>query len=368
MVKKAKKQLLKVYLFGPLLTWGCLLLLIIVLGLFVSIPGINEPLSTAMESYHIEDLYSYWQRNTIPASVQSTCSDLVVVDVSSLKKRSDLASLIDTLNHYQPKSILLDVIFAPLAMADSSQDRALVGALQRVSNLVVAAHWSEDSTLEEHSFFIPEVQATEGELAFEGGVIRSYQSFVQVRDSSYPSLSSLIAQQLGVEPPFSTQPQHICFSHYPVMVVQPNQPFCWQYIQNKVVVIGDIKDKRDYHSVPALAAPNGSMSGTLIHVQAALSGIVGKPVRTLPTWLMYVLDMLLLLVFSLILNVIPFSPMSNWVQTLVQICLIVLIIPVGYWIYESQHVVIPLTYFLVGCTLIGFAKDLSDLIVLKLKK
>ncbi len=350
------------------ITWVILLVMIVLLGVLIKMPGINGPLNIAMESYHIEDLYSYWQRNKIPSSVQSTCSDLVVVDISSLKKRSDLALLIDTINHYQPKSIMMDVIFPPLAMSDSSQDQALVNALQRTSNLVVAAHWSEDSTLEEHSFFISKVMAKEGEIAFEGGVIRSYQSFVQVKDSLYPSFTNLMTQQLGVAQPSSIMPQSICYSQYPVMIVAADQPFHWQYIHNKVVVMGDLKDKRDYHMIPALSTSNGSMPGTLIHVQAALSGVIGKPIRTLPMWLMYILDMLLLLIFSLILNIIPFSPMNSWAPTAIQIFLIVLIIPVGFWIYEGQHVVIPLTYFLVGCTFIGFAKDLSDLIMLKLKK
>lgn len=363
-----KKRILPV-IFRATITWCILLVLMFFCWLFVQLPSISGPLDNVLESFHVEDLYTYWTSDAIAEETSDIQSNLVLVDISGIETRGELAALFNQIADVQPRAMALDLIFAPLSMADSAQDHQLVEALQRFPQLILASNCHSDmqGSHMERSFFADSLSnAIEGEAWMAGTVVRTYSPIIE--ENGRPSFAYRIAEALHLDVPATTEAQNICYLPTSVFTWRPAQEeMTMQYLQDKVILVGDAQDLRDFHKVPLLTSVDGRMPGMMIHLATVLTMASERPIHHMSRWANVLLELLLLWVVCLLFCMWTFG-MDNWYQTVVAFLLSALLMAAGACIFASGHLVISALVFLLGCPLASFAKDVADLVFEKIKK
>lgn len=351
------------------LTWCALLVLMLALWLFVQLPSIAGPLDSLFESFHVEDLYTYWTRDAISEESSDVQSNLVLVDVSGFETRSELAAVLNDIADAEPRALALDLIFAPLSMADSAQDNQLVRALQRFPKLVLASNCHTDlqGAHSERSFFADSLSnAVEGEAWLQGTVVRTFSPIIP--ENGRPSLAYRIAEELGVNVAATTEQQSICYLPFSVFTWKPaHEQLNMQYLKDKVILVGDAQDLRDFHNVPLLTNANGRMAGVMIHLASVLTIAAERPIRHMPSWLNVLIELALLWLLCLLFCTWTYG-LDNWYQAGVTFVMSVVLMALGACIFASGHFIISMLIFLMGCPLAGFAKDVADKLMDKIEK
>lgn len=354
------KELLK-KLLHTTLTWCALLLLMLALWACIQLPSISGPLDSLFESFHVEDLYTYWTRDAIAKESSDVQSDLVLVDVAGIETRGELATLFNEMADAEPRAVVLDMIFAPLSMADSAQDHQLVSALQRFPRLILASHCHSDmqGTHQERSFFVDSLpNAVEGEAWLPGSVVRTFSPIIE--ESGRPSLAYQVAEALELNVTATTEEQSICYLPVSVFTWTPSkESLNMEYLKDKVVMIGDVQDLRDFHNVPLLTQTNGRMAGVMIHLASVLTMAAERPIHHMPKWLNVLIELVLLWLLCLLFCSWTHG-LDNWYQAITAFVMSALLMGVGACIFVNGHCIVSMLIFLVGCPLAGFAKDVAD--------
>lgn len=356
-------------IFKATLTWVLLWVLIFVTWLVIQFPSIAGPLDNLSESFHVEDVYTYLTRDIVREESADVQSELVLVDVAGMESRSELATVLQELADAQPRAVALDLIFAPLSMADSAQDRQLVEALQRFPELIIASHCHSDMQGEhmERSFFADSLpHAVEGEAWLPGSVVRTFSPIIE--ENQRPSFSCCIARALGLNVDLTTEEQNIYYL--------PTTVFTWtpakegvnpEFLKDKVVVIGDAQDLRDFHKVPLLTSTSGRMAGVNIHMASVLTIAAERPMRHMPNGLNWLMEAILLWVLCWLFYVKQYPWLDNWYQAGVSFVMSLLLMAAGACIFAFGHYIISVLIFLLGCPLASFAKDVADWVLSKIE-
>lgn len=351
------------------LVWGVLFLLVIAVRSFAHLPSVAGPLDSLSESFHVEDLYTYWTRDAIAEEYSDVQDNIVLVDVTGLQTRGELAVVLNEIADAEPSALALDLIFAPLSMADSAQDHQLVRALKRFPKLILASNCHPDlqGAHMEHSFFVDSFpNAIEGEAWLAGSVVRNFRPVIE--ENEHPSLSYCIAEAMGVPVKSVTEEQPIYFSPVSVFTWIPSkETINMQYLKGKMILVGDAQDLRDFHKVPLLTNAEGRMPGVLIHLASVLTLAANRPIRFFPKYLNTIIEWLLLWLLCWLFCLWEEFPMGNWYQLIISFLLSALLMGVGACIFLADRVVFSAFIFLIGCPLVALAKDIADLIYKKIK-
>lgn len=348
------------------LTWLVLIVLMLATWLCVQVPSIAGPLDSLFDSFHVEDFYTYWMRDVMADESAAAESDLVLVDVSGIKTRGELAALFNDIADAEPRAVALDLIFAPLSMADSAQDNQLVRALERFPRLILASNCHSDLQGEhqERSFFADSLpNVVEGEAWLPGTVVRTFSPVIE--ESGLPSLAYRVAEALGLNIPATTEQQRICYLPVSAFTFTPaRERINMEFLKDKVIFVGDAQDLRDFHNVPLLANAHGRMSGMMIHVASLLTMASDTPMHYMPKWVNWLLELLLLWLLCLLFCVWPYG-LDNWYQAAVSLILSIIVMAFGACVFAAGRCIISMLIFLLGCPLAGFAKDVVDKIMSK---
>lgn len=344
-------------------TFLTLLLLMCVAMLCIQIPAIAGPLDKLTDAFHVEDLYIYWTRDVVAEDATNAQSELVLVDVSGIETRGELAALLNSIADAQPRALALDLIFAPLSMADSAQDHQLLRALERFPQLILASHCHTDlqGAHREHSFFVDSLSnAVEGESWLSGSVVRTFSPII--KENNRPSFAYCIAEALHLNVTPTTEQQDICYLPSSVFTWTPaKEQMNTSFLRDKVIIVGDSKDLRDYHNVPLLTNANGRMPGMMIHLASVLTMASKHPINHMPAWLNILLQAVLLWVLCLLFCMYNTDwVMSNWYQAGISLVFSIILMALGAYIFAFRHYTISMIYFLMGCPFASFAKDLVD--------
>lgn len=343
------------------LSWLALLLLMFALWAFVQLPSIAGPLDSLFESFHVEDLYTYWTRDVIAEEAADVQSDLVLVDVAGIRTRGELAALLEEIADAEPQAVALDLIFAPLSMADSAQDKQLVEALKRFPKVILASNCHSDlqGAHQERSFFADSLSnAVEGEAWLQGTVVRTFSPIIE--ENGRPSFAYRMAEELGVEMAATTEQQSICYLPFSIFTWTPaKESLNTQYLKDKVILVGDGQDLRDFHNVPLLTNANGRMAGVMIHLASVLTMAADRPIRRMPGWLNVLIELVLLWLLCLLFCSWSYG-LDNWYQAITAFVMSALLMGVGACIFAFGHYIVSMLIFLMGCPLAGFAKDVAD--------
>lgn len=145
------------------------LILFILLGLLITVPlQILSPVKQALENFSLSDLY--YQADWMTSSELRQSEEVVIVDVSPLRERDEIANVLAQVDSCRPAAVGIDLIFAG-SRKNSKADDSLAIVAQRMRNVVFSCKmdaYSEESEQYEEmqsSFFVeqhPEVSLRQG--------------------------------------------------------------------------------------------------------------------------------------------------------------------------------------------------------------
>lgn len=341
-------------------------LLLYVLGIaFLMQTHLKDPLSNALEAFYTEDLYYWFDRHNRTNELAPYDSAIVLVDIASIHSRTEIASLLDTITSVSPRAVIVDVVFSPHTDADKAEDMRLTDALRNINNLSIAVHYYQDeygNWRQERSFFADSINATEGYDGLEGQVVRNYTTYFLRPDSTcIPSLGTCIAQALGCTDIPITTDQLYPIGYTPMnwMVWHVNQEeFEIVFLHDKVVVIGDCSDLRDYHNVPALSGGRAREAGTNIHIQIALNQKLAAQIKPMPKWLGFIIQCLFIWILCFWFCRICDKKYGELLELVAQVIIMIFVAGIGMAVFKSTHYILPLSFFLVSVLFVPAATNI----------
>ncbi len=219
----------------------------------------------------------------------------------------------------------------------------------------------------ERAFFADSLpHAVEGEAWLPGSVVRTFSPIIE--ENQRPSFAYCIARALGLNVDLTTEEQNIYYL--------PTAVFTWtpakegvnpEFLKDKVVVIGDAQDLRDFHKVPLLTSTSGRMAGVNIHMASVLTIAAERPMRHMPNGLNWLMEAILLWVLCWLFYVKQYPWLDNWYQAGVSFVMSLLLMAAGACIFAFGHYIISVLIFLLGCPLASFAKDVADWVLSKIE-
>ena len=282
-------------------------IVVIVVCVLFSVAGLNtevfSPFKQAVDSYDITDVYMGFHKSQQVPSYDGT--SVVLVDISSCETRSEIAEVIERVNAAKPRLIAMDIIFPHAISADPVQDSLLTEALSKVDNLVVATEMrpvSGTSFVQFSSFFVEQTNAVEGLVSLPSGVIREWSPLMTVEGQQYPSLTKAITDVLEIPVPESEELQLINYAIHDPLVIDAQEPWDPAFLEGQIVLMGDVYDARDTYQVPVSFRSSARQSGVYIHKQILMTCLAQDYFKHVPTWLEYLISILLLFAVALVLS------------------------------------------------------------------
>ncbi|MBQ9639603.1 MAG: CHASE2 domain-containing protein [Bacteroidales bacterium] len=341
-----------------------LVLLLMWVGRWVVVRSdLFSPMAAAFEGFQFSDLYFAWNR----AHEDGAETDVVLVDIANCRSREEVALVVDSVSAHGPRVLGVDVIFPPLASADPSADQSLRLALGRVPRLVVACNavpMLDGSVLMERSFFVDSLfradsTRVEGAANMRLGVVRDYETFSP--EAGMPTFAAEVVRSAGGKLPSADDVRLIDFGGCSVLTWCVGEEFDMNALSGRIVLMGDMQDLRDWHSVPATVGGESRMPGLSIH-----AAIVGALMRQegfarMPQALSVWLQVCLLLAFCFFLFALP-QTLDNWVSGALQLLFMLAMLPACYALFVALHVVCNPTLAIVGFGLAGLAKNVVDVL------
>ena len=327
------------------------------------------------ESFSFADFYT----RTASHGIAWMSGDIAVVDIGDLD-RAGIAALLDSLSAMQPKAVAIDVFFR---FPGQEGDASLTDAVCLMDGMVLPLDVNHPELV---SFFYDE--ATEARFgavnlsaATARDVIRSYRPVFDTEDGPVEAVGLVMAGQL--RPDLAAQvrergatDEFIRYDgvEFPVFeaeeILLPDASVA-ETIRGKAVFVGDLHDPQDMHVTPVDAA----MPGLLIHAKIAQTILSGKPVRTVPRWLVVLIAALVCALFIWIYLIIrdhKWGKASSLLIRGAQFLLMYAFFNIGYRLYAGPGILLDFSRPMLMLGLGSLAYDITfgfyDLFTKVLKK
>ena len=346
------------FLYGGIITAtiAVIAFLLAIIGLSIEV---FDPIGQAFDNFHLSDGFFYTQAKGHP-STMNTNPDIVIVDIQDCDSREEIADIVNRINQAGPQALVVDIIFSNYASASSREDSVLTAAFRQTENLILAQRnvYGEDGWQTERSFFADEFTCREGDVGFSPGMVRSFERSINVDGKDVPTFVSLIANECGLEVPSGK----LLINYCPVTTItlSADNVGCEELLKGRVVIIGDLNDRRDYHNIPVLMDGQTRTSGIKIIAQEYYTLLPHNRFYTSPEWVSIIFGILMTYLFCTFIA----SPMSRkkrfnglWIKIWQVVVLIVLLI-LTYWSFWGFHLYMPLNYWLVG---VGFSELATEI-------
>lgn len=344
-----------------LMTTVFLLLIIWVGKLMVFKVDKFNPLGTALDNFHFSDIYFYWQKN----SSNEAKGDIVIVNMANLHDRDEIATIIDSINAHQSRVVAVDIIFPKTVSELASSDSHLVAAFNDCPNLVLAQRAvpvSEGNWNMERSFFAD--GHTEGVVNYSTGLVRTIGTTEAFGQKTFPTFAAQIVKQVGDLP--AEKERMIQFGGIDFMIWTPKEEFDLDFLNNKIVIIGDTGDFRDWHDIPIGTTGRSRMSGVELHALSTLTLLSPYHYREFSVFWSKIIQVIIIYLFCFCLHKWrPEATLDNWKQVIIQIAFILVLMMVCYLLFRAFYLVCSPALAIVGLGLAGFAKNLTDFICKK---
>lgn len=258
--------------------------------------NILNPWKQAMSSYKLSDLYLGAHRSSRTVSYDG--ASVVTVDISNCYSRMEIAELINKINSAKPRVVALDVIFPDLSSNNNKvENDSLVAALQRVENLVLVREYRPVSRSEfvvQSSFFENDVDATIAAATLPIDVIREWSPMLVFKNDTVPSFAKAVADVVGIPVASTTDPQIIDYSIQDNITIKADEPWDPEFLEDQIVLIGDIGDLRDTHTVPLTINRAIRQPGVCVHRQIIQTAMQGRDFYQAPKWLVLIITYVVL--------------------------------------------------------------------------
>lgn len=324
----------------------CVTLIVLFIGWLLAFASINltfiNPIKKAFADFSMTDIYYEIQNSS---GVKEINNDIVLVDMTDLYDRRQIAACIEQIEQCQPKVFVIDLIFERPSF-DEEENETLINAIGNIKNGVISCKLINYEPEKDYfkntrtSFF----DGIEGDYSWafsnvisgEGyGCIRKYSQNEKLIDKTIYSLPYLAAcKYTHTQPqPQSPKQRDIEYSHTDFLTIKHNDVQKYKkLIKNKIVILGTINEEADTHITPL-----GKMPGMKIQAFAILSSMAHHNVQTANN------------IVSLLIAII-LCYLSAWVGA---------VLPKKYpysYLYWLKFYYFGITTILVGINFILFAK------------
>lgn len=261
--------------------------------------GFLDPAAKVIKNFSMSDVYYQILQEAGEADENN---DIVIVDMSELHKRRELAKLLDDIEEQEPRVIGIDIVFEGLK-EDSIGDEMIWDVAGKYDNMVFSyrlVDYQDDKTGYAdavHSFFAEALEVEEGFTNMQrdlyGGIKRMLSIGRKYHGTLQPSFITKAANRyLGMEA-VAIEDRDMTINYTPTrFTVVPFDSVKYQAtkLKDKLVLFGAMKEETDMHYTPL-----GKMAGVELLAYSIQTLLEHKEVYELPLWLVAVVSFLLAL-------------------------------------------------------------------------
>ena len=321
-----------------------------------------DPVKNIISNYNLSDFYFRWHSNTNTDGA----AKYILIDISDGDKhsRSEIASLLEKIDQAHPKVIGLDIFFPAASNMQQSENDSLLHVLQRIQSPLVIVSMldpvNKDSCTYESSFFIPLLQEkqniVEGLANFpNNSIVRAYKPIWGSGNKSYPIFAKQIADIAGVPMPSDMNEHLINYANTDTIIIHSKELTNADILSDRVVLVGDMKDKRDQYLIPVSLNAARHCSGLEIHKQILLTADSGWDPYRVPKWVVMLISFFIVWGFCWLACLFKGRRFVGYVKWA---CLF-LAVGIGSCLFwEGIH--FSMLYILIGLSLVSAADSLLE--------
>ncbi len=301
---------------------------------------------------------------------------IVLVDVSDIYDRRQLANIIETICSYNPSVVGLDIIFEG-EKDDMIANNQLISTLNKHRNIISSNKLldhnpdTDEFTKSVSSFWNDKVNVTCGytNLTTNSNTditrMLSYRRVLNGRNVY--SFSNVIAHKALESQPDSIEDRFIDYTSEEFLVIDAiDLPTFKEEIKNKIILVGATKEEQDMHLTPI-----GKISGLHLQAYSVLTCLNNKAKHHLPyAWQMIIVFCLIWFTHSVIFYIEDFcgnnSTLKYWQDNFTLIFIfafVVMILYVDYYLYVVQDLLIDIIPCVLGIGLVDPIKKLYAAII-----
>lgn len=261
--------------------------------------GFLDPVAKVIENLAMSDVYYQILQETDEPEKNS---DIVIVDMSELHERQDLAKVLHEIEEQEPRVIGVDIVFEGLR-EDSIGDEMIWNVASEYDNMVFSYRlldYQDDRTgyyEAVHSFFAEALNVEEGFTNMQrdlyGGIKRELSSGKKYQGELHPSFIAKVANRYLGKESVDIKDRDLSINYTPThfMVIPFDSVKCQTaWLKDKLVLFGAMKEETDMHYTPL-----GKMAGVELLAYSIQTLLEHKEVYELPFWLVAVGSFLLAL-------------------------------------------------------------------------
>ena len=342
--------------------------MMVVLGkilLYISgIVSIFDPMKAAFDDFHLTDIFFEIQQN----ADSNYDNDIVIVDMTDLRTRDEIAQAITDIKSCKPKILGIDLIFERPNFYDMD-DVALVSALTTGDCQQVLSCKLRDYSVSEDSFkdclysFFRE--AGDFEWGYTnyyqtrmGGLTRETSQSQLLNDSAVYSFSYLLACQYTDRPLVekAVNKRQIMYSNVKFHVIGSNEiAQNADKLRGKLVLLGAAKEETDMHFTPIGKMPGIEViaysitsylrHGEIVRMDKTTSLLLAFVFCYIAAWMGYIMEKKSPIFFAILAKLFNFFLMA-------------VLIGVAFYAFFDHDYFIELLYPLVGLTLVEDVREL----------
>lgn len=280
----------------------CVTLMVLFIGWVLAFASINlsviDPVKKAFADFSMMDIYYEIQNSSGGKEMNS---DIVLVDMTELYDRRQIAECIENIEKCQPKVFVIDLIFERPSF-DEEENEAIINAMANIKNGVVSCKLTDydsesDRFRNVRTSFFDGIDsdfswAFSNVISGEGyGCIRQYSQNETLVDRTVYSLPYMaVCKYTGTRPqPQAPKQRSIEYSHTDFLTIKHSDVLDnRRFIKDKIVILGTINEEADTHITPL-----GKMPGMKIQAFAMLSSMAHHQIHTASSMVGLILALLI---------------------------------------------------------------------------
>lgn len=265
-------------------------LIVFLLGYILVFASLNlsifNPLKQALDDFKMTDLYFELMRSNKEKELNK---DIVLVDVTKLTTRNDIAKAINDISSCSPKVMMIDLIFERPSH-DLTEDTLLINVIEAAKDKEILSAKLTNYNPETKSFsnltksffheFIDVRWAYSNvDQKRPGGCIRQYSLSQKLNDSLFFSMAYAAAcAYKDIQPDVKDVSQRlIVYDDTDFLVISSDKILeNKNLLKNKLVIIGALEEEADMH-----ISPIGKLSGVKILAYSAMTFMNHKEIRSM---------------------------------------------------------------------------------------
>jgi CHASE2 domain-containing sensor protein len=385
-----------------------------------------DPVGQILGNFTMTD--SYFQTENDKSDREAdVSSDIIMLDLAQCYSRADIAAGIEYMYNAGAKVIALDVIFSGAGNGDTLANDSLEHVISRCKDHVIAAcrmvpqydplqkvaaggdEMNISKFKKEESFFVKNSGCVEACVNVENETIRKFYKTLTFDDTT---LSTFVHEIVRMAHPdvynfWESREENEELIHYKqttfekililevldivkaqkainamefedpmekkllLQEIEGNDTYFRDLIKDKIVLVGDYLDLRDFHDIPINIDGTRRICGTTIHGYAIST--LTKPGRLINQ--MSEKDGLLLgLLYTFLYCFIycwineKYNDVSGVLSTTLQIIMMLALVFLGGYLFIERQYNITLLYALLGTGLAGYAAEIFYFLLFKVEK